>query len=155
MNDSSFPPAGWYLDGQDPRRRYWDGLKWTEHFDEAPSVAPTVHESQPTFQSKRQKLKPRPGEELDAILMAEVATWIARGWKLEGTTKLLGRSAMLREPKWRSSLRDLVLVLVTAGLWLIYIIYKALVSKTSHKIITVDRFGRLKTFRRTDKLYGE
>ena len=155
MNDSSSSPAGWYLDGQDPRHRYWDGLKWTEHFDDSTPAVPTNSKSQPGSKSKREKLKSLSGDQLDAILMGEVAAWTARGWKLEGTMKLFGRSAMLSEPKWQASLRDLLLVFVTAGLWLIYIIYRALVGKTSNKIITVDRFERVKTFRRTDELSGE
>ena len=101
---------------------------------------------------KREKLS---GEQLDEILMAEVARWVAKGWTLEGTTKLFGRSAMLREPRWRLFLRGLLLVLVTAGLWLIYLIYKALIGKISRKVISVDRFGRVKSFRWTDERYSE
>jgi hypothetical protein len=155
MTDSSSAPAGWYIDGQDLRRRYWDGSQWTEHFEEAPQPSPTNWKTKRPFTSKRKKLKALPGDQLDAILNAEVGTWIAKGWTVEATTKLFGRSAMLREPRLQAFLRDLLLVLVTAGLWLIYIIYQALVGKTSNKIITVDRFGRVKTFRRIDELYGE
>jgi hypothetical protein len=151
MTYSSSAPAGWYLDGRDPRRRYWDGAQWTDHFEEPTPTSAT----QRPFSSKREKPKPLPGDQLDAILKAEVATWTAKGWTVEATTKLFGRSAILREPRWRAFLRDTLLVFVTAGLWLIYIIYRALVGKTSNKIITVDRFGRAKTFRRTDELYGE
>lgn len=155
MTDSSSAPAGWYLDGRDPRRRYWDGGQWTDHFEEpAPTTATNLNPHRP-FSSKPEKPKPLPGDQLDAILKAEVAIWTAKGWTVEATTKVFGRSAMLREPRWRALLRDLLLVFVTAGLWLIYITYRALVGKTSNKIITVDRFGRAKMFRRTDELYGE
>lgn len=155
MIDASSAPAGWYLDGQDPRHRYWDGSQWTEHFEESTPAASTNSNSQRVFRSKREKLKPLPADQLDAILMAEIATWTGKGWTVEATTRLFGRSTTLREPKWQAFLRDVLLVIVTAGLWLVYIIYRVLVGKTSNKIITVDRFGHVKTFRRTGKLYAE
>jgi hypothetical protein len=155
MTEQSSAPAGWYLDGLDSRRRYWDGSQWTEQFEEQTPPVPKNSDSHREVGSKREKTEPLTGDQLDAILADEVARWTAKGWTVEGTTKLLGRGAMLREPRWQGFLRDLLLLFVTAGLWLVYIIYRRLVSKTSRKIITVDRFGRVKTFRRTDALYGE
>jgi hypothetical protein len=151
MTDSSSSPAGWYLDGQDPRRRYWDGENWTGYFEESATDAPTTVKSLHRFNSKREKLKRLPGDQLDAILMAEVARWTARGWNLEGVMKLFGRTAVLREPRQQAFLRDLLLVVVTLGLWLIFIIYRALVGESTRKMIRVDRFGRVKSFRWTDR----
>jgi hypothetical protein len=69
--------------------------------------------------------------------------------------RLFGRSAMLREPAWRAFLRDLLLVILSAGLWLFYIAYRTLVGKTTSMIVTVDRYGRVSTFRRTDRRPGD
>lgn len=76
-----------------------------------------------------------PADQLTAILNAEVASWTAKGWTLEGGSTVFGRGAMLREPRWQAFLRDLLFVFVTAGVWLIYVIYRRLVGKTTSKII--------------------
>lgn len=155
MTEPSSAPAGWYPLDQDPRRRYWDGAQWTDHFEEPDQSSRTTPRARWSSTSKREKPKPLPADQLIAILNAEIAKWTTKGWTVEATTRLFGRSALLREPRWQAFLRDLLLVIVTAGLWLIYLIYRALVGKTSAKIITVDRFGRVKTFRRTDRTGGE
>lgn len=37
----SVPPAGWYADGSDGGpARWWDGTKWTEHRQVAPTIPP-------------------------------------------------------------------------------------------------------------------
>jgi hypothetical protein len=156
MTETSSAAAGWYLDGHDPRRRYWDGAQWTAHFEEpaqSPAAAKAESKGRPAL--KREEPKPLLADQLDAILDAEVANWTAKGWKLEGTAKLFGRGAILREPRWQAFLRNLLLVLVTCGFWLIYLLYKRLIGRTTAKIITVDRFGRVKTFRRKDQTGGE
>ena len=155
MTEASSAPAGWYLDGQDPRRRYWDGAQWTAHFEDPTQLLQSNARAQVPVTSKRKKPEPLPADQLTAILDTEVTKWTAKGWTLEATTKLFGRSAMLREPRWQAFLRDLLLVLVTCGLWLIYVLYKLLIGRTSAKIITVDRFGRVETFRRKDQTGGE
>ncbi len=33
-------PAGWFSDGTDPRLRYWDGTRWTDHFHEVAAPEP-------------------------------------------------------------------------------------------------------------------
>lgn len=43
MSDMPLPPAGWYLDPDQPAfQRYWDGQQWTTNIAPAPSSATTV-----------------------------------------------------------------------------------------------------------------
>lgn len=99
--------------------------------------------------SARKKQQPLPPESLDEILDAEIEALVSKGWKLEAAITVFGRGAMLREPLWRAFLRDLVLSVVTLGVWLLYVVYRAMIGKKTSTIITVDKFGRVKSFNRT------
>jgi hypothetical protein len=166
MVGSSPVPPGWYVDGQDPRRRFWDGSQWTGHFEGAALEAPDSH---PLTSAKYRKRRDRSSsnsrrargfkrtktEKLSAaqrtsILEVELATWARKGWTVEAT--LFGNQAMLRKSKWRVFGRDLLLVVVTAGLWLIYVIYRTLIGRSTSMIIKVDRYGTVKTFNRTEDM---
>lgn len=89
-----------------------------------------------------------PPDELRLILEGEIAKWARKGWRVTGTA--FGRQAILSRSKWSILWRDLLLVLFTAGLWLIYMLYRALIGRSTSIVVIVDRFGTVKSFRRTD-----
>jgi hypothetical protein len=76
------------------------------------------------------------------ILNAEVARYAKRGWSVETTS---AGQAVLSKNKRIGWFWNLILVILTGGLWLIYIIYRALNRKKITAIITVDEYGRVRT----------
>ena len=76
------------------------------------------------------------------ILNAEVAKYAKRGWTVETAA---GGQAVLSKNKRIGWFWNLILVILTGGLWLIYVIYRALNRKKLTAIITVDEFGRVRT----------
>lgn len=113
-------PAGWYDDGSG-RQRWWDGGQWTQHFAE------------PARASEEQKA---------LALNAEVARYANSGWAVQSA--MAGQVVMSKTTRmgwfW-----NLILVLLTAGLWLIYVIYRALNRKSVSIILTVDDYGYVRT----------
>jgi hypothetical protein len=76
------------------------------------------------------------------ILNAEVAEYVKRGWTVESTGS---GQAVLSKNKRIGWFWNLILILLTGGLWLIYVVYRALNRKKLTAIITVDATGRVRT----------
>jgi hypothetical protein len=85
---------------------------------------------------------PVPEESRVRILNAEVAKYVKRGWTVE---TIGAGQAVLSKNKRIGWFWNLILVLLTAGLWLIYVVYRALNRKKLTAIITVDEHGRVRT----------
>ena len=64
------------------------------------------------------------------------------GWTVQTFT---GGQAVLSKNKRIGWFWNLILVLLTGGLWLIYIVYRALNRKVQTVVITVDASGRIST----------
>ena len=76
------------------------------------------------------------------ILNAEVAKYAKRGWSVE--TASAGQ-AVLSKNKRIGWFWNLILVILTGGLWLIYVLYRALNRKKITAIITVDEYGQVRS----------
>lgn len=76
------------------------------------------------------------------ILNAEVAKYAQRGWTVQTVN---AGQAVLSKTRRMGWFWNLLLVLLTGGLWLIYVIYRALNRKVDTLIITVDAQGRVRT----------
>ena len=76
------------------------------------------------------------------ILNAEVAKYAKRGWSVE--TASAGQ-AVLSKNKRIGWFWNLILVILTGGLWLIYVLYRALNRKKITAIITVDEDGQVRS----------
>ena len=76
------------------------------------------------------------------ILNAEVAKYVRNGWTVETSTS---DQAVLSKNKRIGWFWNLILILLTAGLWLIYVVYRALNRKKLTAVITVDERGRVRT----------
>ena len=74
------------------------------------------------------------------ILNAEVANYSRQGWTVE--TAAAGQ-AVLSKNKRIGWFWNLILVILTGGLWLIYVVYRALNRKKLTTILTVDQYGRV------------
>ena len=85
---------------------------------------------------------PLPEDTRSQILNAEVARWAQRGWTVE--TVAAGQ-AVLSKNKRIGWFWNLILVILTGGLWLIYIVYRALNRKKLTAIITVDAYGNVRS----------
>ena len=83
-----------------------------------------------------------PDDTRSQILNAEVAKYAKRGWTVETVS---GGQAVLTKNKRIGWFWNLVLVILTGGLWLIYVIYRALNRKKLTAIITVDPYGKVRT----------
>lgn len=79
-------------------------------------------------------------EAREQILNVEVAKYVARGYAVQSAG---GGQAVLSKNKRIGWFWNALLVLVTGGLWLIYVIYKALNRKQETVIITVDAYGKV------------
>jgi hypothetical protein len=76
------------------------------------------------------------------LLNAEVAKWAKRGWTVESVA---AGQAVLSKNKRIGWFWNLILVILTGGLWLIYVVYRALNRKKLTAIITVDAFGNVRS----------
>ena len=83
-----------------------------------------------------------PDDTRSQILNAEVAKYAKRGWTVETVS---GGQAVLSKNKRIGWFWNLILVILTGGLWLIYVIYRALNRKKLTAIITVDHYGNVRT----------
>ncbi|WP_353987694.1 hypothetical protein [Ruicaihuangia caeni] len=75
-------------------------------------------------------------------LNTEVARYVSQGWTVESAS--IGQAVLSRNKRigwfWNT-----VLVFVTGGLWLIYVIYRALNRIKETMVVTVDAYGRVFT----------
>ena len=85
---------------------------------------------------------PMPDEARERILNAEIARYAAKGWTVQTVS---AGQAVLSRNKRMGWFWNLILVLVTAGLWLIYVVYRALNRKKETLVVTVDAQGRVQT----------
>jgi hypothetical protein len=76
------------------------------------------------------------------ILSRSVATYARKGW---ATESLSSTQAVLVKTKRIGWFWNLILVLLTAGLWLIYVIYRALNRKTKRVVLFVTEQGKVET----------
>lgn len=76
----------------------------------------------------------------DAVLQAEVARAVRDGYTVQSVG---AGQAVLTKAKRMGLLLNVLLLIVTGGLWVIYIIYRALNRKRRTLIITVDAYGRV------------
>ncbi|MFC0680509.1 hypothetical protein ACFFGH_21970 [Lysobacter korlensis] len=74
------------------------------------------------------------------ILNAEVARYAAEGWTV---SSVAGAQAVLQRKKRIGWFWNLLLTIVTAGLWLIVVIIRVVNRKIESVMITVDAYGRL------------
>lgn len=87
---------------------------------------------------------PLPMEQLTAVLNAEVARYAARGWMV---SSVQGQQAVLQRQKRIGWFWNLILTLITGGLWLIVVIIRVVNRKVESLIVTVDAYGRISTRR--------
>ncbi|WP_139417655.1 hypothetical protein [Agromyces laixinhei] len=76
------------------------------------------------------------------LLNAEVARYAQRGWTVQS---VVAGQAVVSRNKRIGWFWNLILVLLTGGLWLIYVVYRALNRKVLTVVITVDAAGRIRT----------
>lgn len=78
------------------------------------------------------------------ILNAEVAKHAARGWNVQ--TVAAGQAVLSRNKKigwfW-----NIVLSIITAGIWLIVVIVRVVNRKKNTLVIIVDAYGKVRTSR--------
>lgn len=121
-------PAGWYHN-QYGQTQWWDGYQWVE----------TPHPAQPVQQVQAApQLEPLDENTRMARLNGEVANYARNGWQVQSVTP---GQAVLSYQVRMGWFWNLILCVITGGLWLIYVIYRALNRKTRTMIITVDQYG--------------
>ncbi|MEF3404488.1 hypothetical protein [Agromyces sp. CCNWLW203] len=76
------------------------------------------------------------------LLNAEVARYAQRGWTVQSVA---AGQAVVSKNKRIGWFWNLILVILTGGLWLIYVVYRALNRKVMTVVITVDPAGRIRT----------
>lgn len=76
------------------------------------------------------------------IVNAEVAKLARDGWTVSSVTP---GQAVLQRRKRIGWFWNIILTLLTAGLWLIVVIVKLVNRKTLTKIVTVDAYGNVST----------
>lgn len=75
------------------------------------------------------------------ILNRAVAKYVKAGWATETIT---GTQAVLVKTKRIGLFWNVVLTAITAGVWLIYVAYRALNRKSTRIVLHVDEVGRVK-----------
>jgi hypothetical protein len=76
-------------------------------------------------------------EQSDA-LHAEVARWAQDGWTV---SHVGGSQAVLQRQKRIGWFWNLILTIITGGLWLIVVIVRVVNRKIETKVLTVDAYG--------------
>ncbi|HEY9324225.1 MAG TPA: hypothetical protein VIP50_04775 [Agromyces sp.] len=76
------------------------------------------------------------------LLNAEVAKYAQRGWTVQSVA---AGQAVVSKNKRIGWFWNLILVVLTGGLWLIYVVYRALNRKVQTVVLTVDPAGRIRT----------
>jgi hypothetical protein len=76
--------------------------------------------------------------ERSAILSRVVADHVKKGWATETVSNTQAVLVKVKRIGW---FWNLILVIITGGLWLIYIIYRALNRKTTRKVLFVNELG--------------
>lgn len=110
---------GFYDDGHGVQR-WWNGHQWTQHVDQT-AVATTGS----------------PGLQRD-VLNGEIAKFAAQGW---GVQHQDGHQAVLSRRIRMSVILNLIGVVLTGGLWLIYVLVRIASPRFERRVITVDHNG--------------
>lgn len=77
----------------------------------------------------------------DQALNAEAARYIAKGYAVEATTP--GQVVLVKK-KRVGLLLNVLLTIITGGLWLIWIAYRLINRKADRVVLYVDASGRVK-----------
>ena len=74
------------------------------------------------------------------ILSREVAKYVRAGWATETVSTTQAVLIKIKRIGW---FWNIILVLITGGLWLIYIIYRALNRKSTRLVLFVNELGQI------------
>lgn len=107
---------GFYDDGHG-QRRWWSGKEWTGHYDPDHVVTDEVRQRN---------------------LNAAVGNWVSRGWTIEFND---GTRAVLSQRVRMSLVLNLIGVVVTGGLWLIYVLVRIASPRYARRTLTVHPNG--------------
>lgn len=124
MAEPSTPPAGFYSD-ETGRRRWWDGAGWTNHFVDPGGVALGGQLS---------------AEERRAILDRAVARYVQHGYRVQSDS---GTQAVVAKRQRVSVFPNLLLTVVTGGIWLVFLGFRLLNWPTDRAVLSVDAAGEL------------
>lgn len=82
-------------------------------------------------------------EQLDDIMFTRVSALAREGWQVESKTN---NSVILSRPKKIGFWLNLLLCLLTGGLWLIYVIYRLINRQRESYTVRITKDGRLSSF---------
>lgn len=125
MSETTPPPPGFYSD-ETGRRRWWSGTRWTDHFVDPGGVA---RGGQLTEDDRR------------ALLDRVVAKYVQHGYSVESNN---GHQAVVVKRQRLNVLLNLLLTVVTGGLWLIVLGVRLLNWPTDRAVLTIDAAGELR-----------
>jgi hypothetical protein len=83
---------------------------------------------------------PLSSEAITATLNAEVARLASKGWTVNSVA---GSQAVLQRKKRIGVFWNLLLAILTGGLWLIVVIVRLVNRKIETRVLTVDAFGKV------------
>lgn len=75
------------------------------------------------------------------ILQREIEKWVSKGFSVESSTET---RAILSKKKKIRLIIHLVIALLTAGIWLLIVLWQVINRKSQTVIISVDEQGRVK-----------
>jgi len=78
----------------------------------------------------------------DAMLDQAVAEHVRKGWAVESRTETQAVVTRKSRIGW---FWNIVLSVLTGGIWLLVVLYKVINRKVERKVLTVDQSGRLIT----------
>lgn len=76
-----------------------------------------------------------------AILDAEIAKAVRQGWTVQSRSDY---QAVLAKQRKIGLVGNLILTLITGGLWLIWVAYRVINRKSDTRTITVDTNGKVR-----------
>lgn len=122
MVDASVPPPGFY-EGADGRRRWWNGSEWSDARTRGVATGGGL-----------------PEDQRRAILDRAVARYVAHGYSVQSNT---GRQAVVVKRQRINLLLNLLLIVITGGVWLIVFAVRLLNWPTDRVVLTVNGQGDL------------
>ena len=126
MTESNSPQPGFYRD-ETGRQRWWDGRAWTEYADDGDVI--TTRSGRLTDAERRR------------ILDRAVAKYVRHGYTVKSND---GRQAVVAKRQSVNVLLNLLLVIITGGIWLIILALRLLNWPTDRAVLTVDASGELR-----------
>lgn len=75
------------------------------------------------------------------VLNGEIARYVQAGWSVQTVGSGQAVLTKVRRMGW---FWNTIGVIITAGLWLIYVIYRALNRKRDTVVVTVDAYGQVR-----------